>query len=205
MCSTWLSSPCLSQTRLVLPLISDSAEPARFYARFRAAHGTILSMRRRTFLTTAATAGSAALAAAAAPGSFELDEISLSDLAAGLQEGRWTSKRLLGLYLARIDAIDRHGPKLNSIIELNPDAAALADQLDREGKAGRTRGPLHGIPVLIKDNIDTADRMSTSAGSLALEGWHPSKDAFVAARLRVAGALIMGKTHLREWANLDRK
>ena len=159
-------------------------------------------MNRRTFLTTAATAGSAALAAAAAPGSFELDEISLSDLAAGLQEGRWTSKRLLGLYLARIDAIDRHGPKLNSIIELNPDAAALADQLDRERKAGRTRGPLHGIPVLIKDNIDTADRMSTSAGSLALEGWHPSKDAFVAARLRAAGALIMGKTNPSEWANL---
>ena len=125
----------------------------------------------------------------------------MADVGAGLAKGRWTCRRLLELYHARIDAIDRNGPRLGAIIELNPDAAALADQLDRERKQNHTRGPLHGIPVLIKDNIDTADRMSTSAGSLALDGWHAPKDSFVAARLRAAGALIMGKTNLSEWAN----
>lgn len=159
--------------------------------------GQYCKMNRRAFL-----AYSAAQTAHAKPApTFELEELSLSDLGAGLTRGRWTSRRLLELYHARIDAIDRNGPRLGAVIELNPDAAALADQLDSERKQNHTRGPLHGIPVLIKDNIDTADRMSTSAGSLALDGWHAPKDSFVAARLRAAGALIMGKTNLSEWAN----
>ena len=160
-------------------------------------------MRRRTFLGS--TLGAGALAAqtnaSRRASSFELDEVSVSDLAASMASGRWTSRRLLQLYVDRIHAMDRNGPRLGAVIELNPDAAMIADQLDRERKQGRVRGPLHGIPVLIKDNIDTGDKMSTTAGSLALEDWHPLSDSFVAARLRAAGALIMGKTNLSEWAN----
>jgi amidase len=104
-------------------------------------------------------------------------------------------------YLARIDAVDRSGPTLRSVIETNPDALTIADRLDAERRSGRTRGPLHGIPVLIKDNIATADRMMTSAGSLALAGARPPKDAFIVTRLREAGAVILGKTNLSEWAN----
>ncbi len=166
-------------------------------------------MRRRTFLTSGAAGLQVAAAArtrGAARGShkiapFELEEVGIAELAAGLERRRWTTRRLLELYLARIDAVDREGPRLRAVLELNPDAHAIAEQLDRERKQGRARGPLHGIPVLIKDNIDTADRMSTSAGSLALEGWRPPKDSFVAARLRAAGALILGKTNMSEWAN----
>lgn len=115
--------------------------------------------------------------------------------------GRYTSRRLVELYTARINAIDRQGPELRSVIELNPDAPAMANALDEERKSGRVRGPLHGIPVLIKDNIDTGDRMMTTAGSLALAGTSAPRDAFVAARLREAGAIILGKTNLSEWAN----
>lgn len=167
-------------------------------------------VKRRSFFGITAAAGAAAAftpsgaagqTGSAAHGSFELDEISLGDLAQGLRQGRWTTRRLVELYRARISGIDRNGPRLGSIIELNPEAEALAEQLDRERKHGRVRGPLHGLPILVKDNIDTADRMSTSAGSLALENWHPPKDSFVAARLRAAGALIFGKTNLSEWAN----
>lgn len=155
---------------------------------------TILPMNRRTFLAVSA----AAQVRSAAP--FELDEVTVAELSAGLRQGRWSARRLLDLYRARIDAVDR-GLHLGAVIELNPDAEALAAQLDAEASRRQWRGPLHGIPVLIKDNIDTADRMSTSAGSLALDGWHPPKDSFVAARLRAAGALILGKTNLSEWAN----
>ncbi len=169
-------------------------------------------MNRREFFSGTAAAGAAVLAgcggtaekrapAAATPAAFELDEISLADLASGLQQGRWTSRRLVELYTSRIDAIDRNGPHIGAVIEVNPEAAALADQLDSERKQGRVRGPLHGIPILVKDNIDTADRMTTSAGSLALDGWRPPQDSFVAARLRAAGALLLGKTNLSEWAN----
>ncbi|HZU26860.1 MAG TPA: amidase, partial [Bryobacteraceae bacterium] len=154
-------------------------------------------MHRRTFLA-AATGGIAAYAAAA---EFELDDLGLAELSQGMAQGRWTSRRLVELYSARIDAIDGRGPRLNAVIEMNPDAASIADSLDRERKQGHVRGPLHGIPVLLKDNIDTADRMSTTAGSLALDGWHPPRDAFLASRLRAAGALILGKTNLSEWAN----
>lgn len=132
---------------------------------------------------------------------FELDELTLADLRSGLESGRFTALSLTRKYLARIEAIDRNGPKLNAVIELNPDAEAIARELDRERKAGRVRGPLHGIPVLIKDNLDTADRMQTTAGSLALEGHHAKHDSFVAQKLREAGAVILGKTNLSEWAN----
>jgi amidase len=147
----------------------------------------------------AAAAGSAAAAAAPAP--FELEEATLAALAEGLATGRYTAERLCELYLDRIEALDRGGPTLRSVIEVNPDALALARDLDGERRAGRVRGPLHGIPVLIKDNVATADRMETTAGSLAMVGAKPPRDAFVAARLRAAGAILLGKTNLSEWAN----
>src|SRR5919202_665807 len=105
------------------------------------------------------------------------------------------------MYLERIERVDRRGPALNSVIETNPEALSIADALDREHRAGRVRGPLHGVPVLIKDNVATADRMETTAGSVALVGARPGRDAFVAQRLREAGACIIGKTNLSEWAN----
>ena len=136
-----------------------------------------------------------------APAAFELDEMTVQQLQDAMRTGRYTSRRLVELYTARINAIDREGPAVRSVIELNPDALSIADSLDAERRSGRVRGPLHGIPVLIKDNIDTGDRMMTTAGSLALEGAPAPRDAFVAARLRDAGAVILGKTNLSEWAN----
>ena len=132
---------------------------------------------------------------------FELDEATIAALQEGMRSGRYTSRSITELYLARIDAIDKSGPAINSVIEPNPDALRIAEERDTERKAGRVRGPLHGIPVLIKDNIDTADRMRTSAGSLALAESIAPRDAFIAARLREAGAVILGKTNLSEWAN----
>jgi amidase len=134
--------------------------------------------------------------------SFELDEMTISDLEDGMKSGRFTARSLVEKYSARIDEIDKHGPAINSVLELNPDALSIADALDQERKSKGPRGPLHGIPVLIKDNIDTADRMMTTAGSLALVGSKPAKDSFVAQRLRKAGAVILGKTNLSEWANI---
>ena len=131
----------------------------------------------------------------------DLEEATIASLIGDQQSGRRTARAIAERYLARIDAIDRNGPALHSVIELNPDALAIADALDAERKAKGLRGPLHGIPVLIKDNIDTADRMSTTAGSLALEGSIASRDAFIVSRLRAAGAVILGKTNLSEWAN----
>jgi amidase len=133
---------------------------------------------------------------------FELDELTISDLQDGMKSGKFTARSLVEKYSARIDEIDKHGPALNSVLEMNPDALPIADALDEERKAKGSRGPLHGIPVLIKDNIDTADRMMTTAGSLALFGSKPSKDSFVAQKLRAAGAVILGKTNLSEWANI---
>jgi len=133
---------------------------------------------------------------------FELDELTIADLQAAITSGKFTSVSLTQKYMARIEAIDRRGPALNSVIELNPDALAIAAALDKERKAKGPQGPLHGIPVLIKDNIDTADRMQTTAGSLALVGSHPAKDSFVAQKLREAGTVILGKTNLSEWANM---
>ena len=139
--------------------------------------------------------------AAARVAAFELEEATIADLQSAMSSGKYTARAIVEQYLARIDSLDQKGPSLNHIVELNPDALALADQLDTERRSGKTRGSLHGIPVLIKDNIDTADRMHTSAGSLALANHIASQDSFVAARLRAAGAIILGKTSLSEWAN----
>ena len=133
---------------------------------------------------------------------FELDGATAADLAAGMASGKYTAKRLVELYLIRIDQVDRSGPTINSVIEPNPEALKLAEGLDIERKAGKTRGPLHGLPILIKDNIDTADQMKTSAGSLALANSIASMDAGIVRRLREAGAIVLGKTNLSEWANI---
>ncbi len=132
---------------------------------------------------------------------FILDEVSIAELQGWMAAGRFSAVDLVKKYLARIAAVDRHGPSLNAVIELNPDALSIAAALDRERRAKGPRGSLHGIPVLIKDNIDTHDRMTTTAGSLALQGSIPPRDSFVAERLRAAGAVLLGKTNLSEWAN----
>ncbi len=136
------------------------------------------------------------------PGSFELDEITVSELQESMVSGRFTAQSITEKYLERIEAIDKHGPAINSVIEVNPDAMSIAKALDKERKQKHLRGPLHGIPILIKDNIDTSDRMMTTAGSLALVGSRPPKDSMVAQKLREAGAVIVGKTNLSEWANI---
>src|SRR5713226_1372118 len=133
---------------------------------------------------------------------FELDEITIADLQEGMKSGKYSARSIAEKYLARIEAIDKHGPAINSVIETNPDALAIAEALDKERKEKGPRGPLHGIPILIKDNIDTGDRMMTTAGSLALLGSRASKDSYVARKLREAGAVILGKTNLSEWANI---
>src|SRR2546430_7923783 len=138
---------------------------------------------------------------ASPPPAFELDEMTIGELQSGMASGRYTSHSITRKYLDRIDDIDKRGPAINSIIELNPDALSIATDLDRDRKAGRLRGPLHGIPVVIKDNIDTHDRMTTTAGSQALAGSSPPQDSTVAKKLREAGAVIIGKTNLSEWAN----
>jgi amidase len=177
---------------------------------------------RRKFLKDGLSAGAFAAAApllspanAGAPGRdgsagqapftvspFELDEVTIADLQAGMASGKFTSASIVGKYISRIGEIDRAGPSLRSVIELNPEADAIAAALDAERRVKGPRGPLHGIPVLIKDNIDTADRMATTAGSLALVGAKPPADAFLVRRLRQAGAVILGKTNLSEWANI---
>jgi amidase len=172
---------------------------------------------RRRFLQTSAIASLSAASLPALAGArevissplpspavagFELDELGIADLQSGMKTGKYTARQITQLFLAKIRQIDQQGPKLNSVIQINPDAEALADAADRERKAGHVRGPLHGIPVLIKDNIDTADRQETTAGSLALLGSRPKQDSFVAARLRNAGAVLLGKTNLSEWANI---
>ncbi|HET8840350.1 MAG TPA: amidase family protein, partial [Ktedonobacteraceae bacterium] len=131
----------------------------------------------------------------------ELEEKSIGELQAELEAGTLTSRRLVEMYQARIEALDWQGPGLKSVLELNPDALAIADDLDEERKSRGPRGPLHGIPILLKDNIATDDRMQTTAGSLALLGSKPPRDAFVARKLREAGAILLGKANLSEWAN----
>jgi amidase len=131
----------------------------------------------------------------------ELEEKTIADLSTGLASGQWTSRKLTQLYLERIAGLDQKGPMLRHVLETNPDALRIADTLDAERKAGKVRGPLHGIPILIKDNIATADKMQTTAGSLALIDQRPRMDATVAAKLREAGAILLAKTNLSEWAN----
>jgi amidase len=167
-------------------------------------------MDRRTFLqvtamTTAAAAarpfGAEAQTQPVEVPQSELEEMTIAEMQAGLDSGRFTAKSLVETYIGRIEAIDKAGPRLNSIIELNPDAVRIAEEIDAERKARKSRGPLHGIPIVVKDNIDTADRMKTSAGSLALAESIAQRDSFVAQRLREAGAVILAKTNLSEWAN----
>lgn len=134
-------------------------------------------------------------------GAFRLEDATVTDLQRQMESGSETARSIAAAYLDRIERLDRSGPAVNAVIETNPDALAIAEGLDRERKEKGARGPLHGIPVLIKDNIDTADRMKTTAGSLALKGSAPSRDAFLVERLRAAGAVILGKTNLSEWAN----
>jgi amidase len=132
----------------------------------------------------------------------DLEEATIAGLAGRMDRGEISSAEIVGRYLARIDALDRKGPALRSVLELNPDAAAVAAQRDEERRAGRARGPLHGVPILLKDNIDTGDRMATTAGSLALAGAPAPRDAHLVTKLREAGAVILGKTNLSEWANI---
>ena len=176
-------------------------------------------MKRRDFLRASALAAAATAVEIAPPGrvsgsssgatapsspqqgAFELEEATIASLQSEMQSGRRTARSIAESYLSRIESVDKGGPAINSVIEVNPDAVGIADERDAEPKAGRVRGPLHGIPVLIKDNIDTADRMRTSAGSLALGSSIAARDAFIVTRLRDAGAVILGKTNLSEWAN----
>jgi amidase len=132
---------------------------------------------------------------------FPFEEMTIRIMDEGLVAGRFTSRQITEAYLARIEGLDRNGPMLRSVLEINPDALQTADELDKERREKGDRGPLHGIPILIKDNLDTADKMSCTAGSLALEGSHPPHDSTVVAKLRAAGAIILGKTNLSEWAN----
>lgn len=132
---------------------------------------------------------------------FQLQELTIDDLQEKMRSGQMTSRQITEAYLERIRQIDRSGPVLNSVIEINPDALTIADSLDQEREDGKLRGPLHGIPVLIKDNIDTGDKMMTTAGSLALDGHRAEVDAPIIKQLREAGAVLLGKTNLSEWAN----
>jgi amidase len=156
---------------------------------------------RRAVVLVALSATVVIKAQAPAPIPFDLEEATIAGLQQRMQSGQDTAHSLVVKYLARIEAVDRHGPALHAVIEVNPDALAIADRLDAERKTRGPRGPLHGIPILIKDNIATADGMMTTAGSLALVGSKPPKDAFIVTRLRDAGAVILGKTNLSEWAN----
>ncbi len=140
-------------------------------------------------------------ASAAPVDGFELEEATIAELGRQMADGERTSREITELYVGRIEALDGQGPTLRSVIETNPDALGIAEELDRERAAGNVRGPLHGVPILLKDNIATADRTTTTAGSLALEGSIPPRDAFVAAQLRRAGAVLLGKANLSEWAN----
>jgi amidase len=173
----------------------------------------ISKLSRRKFLEGGIAVGAASIALPAlAHGSpspsrahevpsFELDEITITELQDGMKSGKFTAHTIAQKYLDRIAQIDKQGPAINSVIELNPDALAIADVMDAERRSKGPRGPMHGIPVLIKDNIGTADKMMTTAGSLALSGFRPTKDSGVARRLGEAGAVILGKTNLSEWAN----
>lgn len=166
-----------------------------------------LGFERREFLRIGAAAGAVTLlgkpAALAATGAaVEVEEATIADLQRRMRSGEITARGLTQAYLDRIESLDRRGPTLRSVIEVNPDAVSIADALDRERREKGPRGPLHGIPVLVKDNLDTADRMMTTAGSLALVGSTPARDSFVVERLRAAGAVILGKSNLSEWANI---
>ena len=173
-------------------------------------------MKRRDFLRCGLLGGAAAIAGPTMsscqkssqskaveniPEGFQLEEMTIAELQEGMQSGRLTSRSITEMYLSRIEDIDQNNQKLKSVLEVNPDALTIAARLDAERKEGRVHGPLHGIPIIIKDNIDTADKLQTTAGSLALLGSKVPKDAFIVQQLRKAGAIILGKANLSEWAN----
>ncbi len=166
-------------------------------------------MQRRNFLkntSLALTTGAALLSsmntkAGQVKEDVDLSEITISALQEKYAQGTLTAEEVVKRYLKRIEEIDKSGPGLKSVIELNPEAVGIAIQMDAERKQGKLRGPLHGVPVMIKDNIDTADKMQTTAGALAMEGNFAKADAFIVQKLRAAGAIIIGKTNLSEWAN----
>src|SRR3989440_3535825 len=160
-------------------------------------------MDRRDFLmaTTAAMLTVPGRAPSAQPSTPAGPPPDLANIAAAMTDGRLTARGLTQVYLDRIEALDRHGPQLRAVLETNPRALEIAAALDEERRTHGPRGPLHGVPILIKDNVETSDPMMTTAGSLALEGWHAPQDAPLIARLRAAGAVILGKTNLSEWAN----
>ena len=172
-------------------------------------------MNRRYFLLTAAAVTKAAMGAPrgvgpsrtrgrGANGKLELEELTLALIASKFADGTLTSRQLTEIYLRRIEALNRRGPILGAVLETNPDALKIAAELDQERQQHGSRGPLHGVPILIKDNIETADRMMTTAGSLALKGWYAPQDAPLIARLRAAGAVILGKTNLVNGRIFDR-
>jgi amidase len=183
------------------PGSSDGMGRREFLGRMALAGGALVPIAATGTARAGRPTGPHARADARGP-HLDLEEATIDDLQRAMATGRLTSLELARRYRERIEAIDRHGPCLNSVIEENPDAEAIAASLDVERHTQGARGPLHGIPVLIKDNIDTADRMRTTAGSLALLGSRPARDATVAQRLRAAGAVILGKTNLSEWANM---
>src|SRR5665647_1621996 len=171
-------------------------------------------MKRRHFLTNSLLAGISVAALPLTSCRFSpqsgnndkkslenLDELTIPELQEKVKAGLLTYVGLTQIYLKRIQEIDKSGPGLNTVIELNPDALAIAESMDKEFKAGKWRGPLHGIPILVKDNIDSGDKMQTTAGSLAMLGNVAKEDAFVLKKLREAGAVLLGKTNLSEWAN----
>lgn len=169
-------------------------------------------MKRRHFIVSSALAASALpsiitggcrnfSADKSGEDSFEINEVTIDELQEKMEKGEYTSRKLVEMYLARIKEIDQQGIKLNAVIELNPEALSIADQRDEERRNARVRGPLHGIPFLVKDNIDTGDEMMTTAGSLALYGHYAREDAPIVRQLREAGAVLIGKANLSEWAN----
>ena len=177
-----------------------------------------MSIDRRTFIRSGIAAGGLASLSSygcgrgepgppaggepdtASVGSFELDEITISELRERISSGALTCRAVTEMYLDRIEALNTNGPRLYAVLETNPDALEIAEQLDQELQAQGPRGPLHGIPILLKDNVDTADRMTTTAGSTALRGSIPPQDSFVAQKLREAGAVLLGKANMSEWA-----
>ena len=160
---------------------------------------TAIAANPGKFITAATSTG--LRLPAAAPDEFALNEVTIDELQQKMQSGEYTSHSITAMYLKRIEDIDRNGPRLNSVIELNPDALDIADAMDKELAAGRVRGLLHGIPVLIKDNITTGDKMHTTAGALAIADNIMKDDAFIIKKMREAGAVLLGKTNLSEWAN----
>src|SRR5260221_1179149 len=160
-----------------------------------------LSRREFAELASLAVVGAVLPDARASRQTFALDETTIAQLQDGMKAGRLTSRGVAQAYLDRVAALDRQGPSLRAVLETNPEALAIADALDGERRRGKVRGPLHGIPVIVKDNIETHDKMQTTAGSLALEGNVAARDASIVERLRAAGAVILAKANLSEWAN----